>query len=1047
MGTGMTCLNCGAPLGGEARKGFCPKCLFHQAKCTSLEPAPSHDFGEYELLEPIGHGGMGVVYRARQRSLDRVVALKMIAFGSGCSPELVKRFRAEAISAAALQHPNIVAIHEVGIHEGTHFFVMDYVEGRSLAQLVSNQPLPARAAAGYLKTVAEAVQYAHERGILHRDLKPSNVLIDAQDQPRIVDFGLARRLEGGSELTVTGQVLGSPQYLPPEQASARRGRVSWRTDVYGLGATLYHLLTGRPPFQAENLPQTLDLVLHTEPPAPRLLNPGIPQDLETICLKCLEKEPSKRYQSARMLAEELGRFLAGEPIMARPLGPVGRAWRWCRRNPRLAGAVSLSFLSLLLGLAGVSWQWREAEWQRQQTEHNAYVLAMNQAQQELNDQNPERALELLDRFRPTRKSANDPRGFEWRYLWQHCQNDAEAVVGRVNGGVRALEVSPDGRWLVASSEAGEVALWNLVTGETNHLLAGQGIRAFATFSPDSQQLLFTDQTREAFGIIAVWDLQAHKRLTPITDPNPVGPIGFSPDGKWLGVGINISETARGLTILDVRTHEKLHAQPADTGVMGGAMHGFDWVFVPQRSSVIFSENEPDRRLRLWDFGTNGPPGYFGAHSESITAMAISPDGRLLATGAGWTEKTIKLWEIASFRCVGQLTGHDAWIAGLKFSPDGQVLASAGADQTIRLWDVAMRQPRRLFSRLPAQVWRVCFTPDGRTLFSGDSTGAIQRWPVEARPAESEAGFWRTATPAEFVTVSPQGRHFGEVRKRRVYLGEAQPEAAAAEIPELGANNACLLFSADGQALFAGTESGEIQMWSLDKRGLLRRWRALPEPVLDFWQDRVGDSLVVRQSKRAFIRPPYHVTVWSTHDWRQLPASLELSAMEDVPSVSPDGHWVATARYGGPVRLWSLTGRPQTNTLAFTGRINATAFSPDGRLVAAESEEGVIKVWELPSAREVKEFRARSAEVYALAFSPDNRRLATAGEGRGAIILWDVATWQQLITFRRDGETLDRVGFSSDGNLLWARNPKGELWFWRVPTLAEIDAMGQKSRRR
>jgi predicted Ser/Thr protein kinase len=315
--------------------------------------------GDYELLAEIGHGGMGVVYRARQRSLDRVVAIKMMTLGPGSSTELVKRFRAEAVSAASLHHPNIVAIHDVGIHEGRHFFVMDYVEGQSLTRLVGNQPLPAKRAAAYLQTIAEAVHYAHERGILHRDLKPSNVLIDAQDQPHVVDFGLARQLEGDSELTVTGQVLGSPQYLPPEQAAGQRGRVSRRTDVYALGATLYHLLTGRPPFQAESLAQTLDLVLHAEPVAPRLLNPSAPRDLETICLKCLEKEPVRRYPTAQALAEDLRRFLAGEPIQARPLGPAGKAWRWCRRQPVRASLIAALMAVTLLGAGGVFWQWRQ----------------------------------------------------------------------------------------------------------------------------------------------------------------------------------------------------------------------------------------------------------------------------------------------------------------------------------------------------------------------------------------------------------------------------------------------------------------------------------------------------------------------------------------------------------------------------------------------------------------------------------------------------------------------------------------------------------------
>src|SRR5262249_54587802 len=302
--------------------------------------------------EQVARGGMGIVYRARQISLDRIVALKMLLFGPLASPEFVKRFRAEASAAASLQHPNIVAIHEVGVHQGQQYFAMDYVEGQSLAKLLANGPLPATRAAHYLKTIAEAIHYAHERGILHRDLKPSNVLIDPNDQPRVTDFGLARRIEGDSELTMTGQVLGSPNYMPPEQAAGKRGKLSRRSDVYSLGAMLYHLLTGRPPFVGEALTDTLEQVLNSEPVGPRLLNPAVPRDLQTICLKCLEKESGKRYATAQDLSFELGRFLNDEPIQARPISRAERVWRWCRRKPALAGTLAAAQLLLLALLIG-----------------------------------------------------------------------------------------------------------------------------------------------------------------------------------------------------------------------------------------------------------------------------------------------------------------------------------------------------------------------------------------------------------------------------------------------------------------------------------------------------------------------------------------------------------------------------------------------------------------------------------------------------------------------------------------------------------------------
>src|SRR5262245_36328232 len=381
MGGLRKCERCGAALPDEGWEGLCPKCLVR----VSLEtPALAADasggppggsgkseienpksplgkvryFGDYELLEEIAHAGMGVVFKARQVSLNRIVALKMILAGPYASKDFVQRFRTEAEAAAKLQHPNIVAIHEVGEHEGHHYFSMDYVEGQNLAQLVRDKPLPAQRAAAYVKTIAEAIHYAHQQGILHRDLKPSNVLIDQFDQPRVTDFGLAKRLAPDSQpstqdshLTQTGQVLGTPNYMPPEQASGKRGEIGPRTDVYSLGAILYFLLTARPPFFAETFEETLSQVLNADVPSLRLLNASIPRDLETICLKCLEKDPMRRYDSAQVLAEDLNRWMRGEPILARPSNAWEQTVKWAKRQPALAtlGAV-ICAAALICGL-------------------------------------------------------------------------------------------------------------------------------------------------------------------------------------------------------------------------------------------------------------------------------------------------------------------------------------------------------------------------------------------------------------------------------------------------------------------------------------------------------------------------------------------------------------------------------------------------------------------------------------------------------------------------------------------------------------------------
>jgi hypothetical protein len=328
------------------------------AKAATQPPAdPSlglvRYFGDYELLQEIARGGMGVVYRARQITLDRVVAVKMILAGQLAGPDDVRRFHQEARLAANLRHPNIVAIHEVGEHQGQHYFSMDFIEGTSLAALLRDTALLPHKAARYVLAVARAVQYAHDRGVLHRDLKPGNVLIDRFDQPHVTDFGLARPINKDSSLTASGAVLGTPGYMPPEQVEGR-SELTVAADVYALGAILYELLTGRPPFKGATVFDTLQQSLENDPVPPRLLNPKLPRDLETICLKCLEKDPVKRYASAAELGGDLGRFLAGEPIQGRRQGAARRVVRWVRRHPLpalLLGCVTLQPLIVWLSLA------------------------------------------------------------------------------------------------------------------------------------------------------------------------------------------------------------------------------------------------------------------------------------------------------------------------------------------------------------------------------------------------------------------------------------------------------------------------------------------------------------------------------------------------------------------------------------------------------------------------------------------------------------------------------------------------------------------------
>ena len=322
----------------------------------------------YEILGELGRGGMGVVLKARQVSLNRTVALKLIKSGVFASESELLRFQNEAEAVAQLDHPHIVPIYEIGQHAGRHFFSMKLIDGAGLNKRLAEFAGDPRSAAQIIAIIALAVHHAHQRGILHRDLKPANILLDSDGQPHVTDFGLAKQIKGDGDLTESGAPVGTPAYMSPEQATGGRGSLSTATDVYGVGTVLYALLAGRAPFAGTTLIETLDKVRTCSPERPSQLNERVPRDLEIICLKCLEKEPARRYSSAQALAEDLDRWLKGLPILARPVGPTTRVMMWCRRNKALASLAALLLLALLSGLGGVTWKWREADRERAKAE-------------------------------------------------------------------------------------------------------------------------------------------------------------------------------------------------------------------------------------------------------------------------------------------------------------------------------------------------------------------------------------------------------------------------------------------------------------------------------------------------------------------------------------------------------------------------------------------------------------------------------------------------------------------------------------------------------
>jgi eukaryotic-like serine/threonine-protein kinase len=985
----MSCSECGRPLPKGALDGVCPLCSLSNAlKIDAL----SASFGDYELLELIARGGMGLVYKARQKSLDRIVALKMLLLGPQASPEFVKRFRAEACAAASLSHPNIVAIHEVGVHEGQHFFVMDYVAGPSLAQLISDSKsriLDSRRTARWLKTLAEAVHYAHERGILHRDLKPSNVLIDENDEPRITDFGLAKRLTlnaedgvGSADLTVTGQVLGSPNYIPPEQASGKRGRLSRRSDVYALGAMLYHLLTGRPPFQGETLTDTLQQVLSTEPLPPRWLNPSAPPELETLCLKCLEKESARRYPTAQALAEELDRFLKGQPVLARPIGPAGKVWRWCRRQPVRAGLIAALIVVFAAGTAGVLWQWQRAERNAagEARQREAALAAGVETEIREYDANIALAQSLIQthQFSLARdillaRAPESYRGWEWGWLARSCNQDLMTLSGNPSLGAEAF-FSPDSRFLVTSGFHPLIWIWDLATGHAVRSLGGHtGMAGMTPFSADGRRLCTFDWAG-VHPTVQVWDMETGQTVfEPLVQPGGVR-ADLSRDGKRL------------VTACD------------------------------------------DGKVRVYDASTGAETGMVNDYGDAALCAAFSPDGRRIAYAGGswvWTrsqDTSVRIWDLTTGD-TKHLEGHTQVVSGVAWSPDGALLVSCGAEGKIKAWDPDSGLELPPFEASPQQrvMIRAAFSPDGRLLgvVGGDVPNPTARatlFDVRTRRVVRElAGH---STMPQGISFSPDGQYVATsaTAEGTVKIWPAAPVPAFVSLEGHYQTVWTAAFSPQGNRIATGSLDQTARIWDAETGALLQTFLVrFPVVSLAFSHD--GARLTT-------VGPENTACVWKVETGEKAPEAWPgpshlrgHSRAVLAVAWSPDDQWVATGSKDKTARIWNAATGVACLTLAgHEGSIRAIAFAPDGKLLATGSADGTARLWSTSSGQCLRVLTNHGGGVLSLAFSPKEHLLAT-GSGDGSARLWDTDTGRLVHLLSGHINGVSSVAFSPDGQRL------------------------------
>jgi eukaryotic-like serine/threonine-protein kinase len=1049
------CPNCGEDLPLNAPQGLCPACLLKQGmesagagpgSSTAARP-PDPDatkdyesgaepggpdgavgpgtrlpyFGDYELIKELGRGGMGIVYKARQISLNRLVALKLLKSDILASDEERRRFQNEAEAVAFLDHPRIVPIYEVGEHDGRQYFSMKFVDGPSLDKRLADFAPDPKAIARLVETAARAMQHAHQRGILHRDLKPANILLDDGGQPHITDFGLAKRIESNSEMTVSGAILGTPSYMAPEQASGRRGAVSTATDIYGLGAVLYALLTGRPPFRGNTVVETIRLVQEHVPAAPSKFNPSISRDLDAICLKCLEKDPSRRYASAQALADDLHCCFRFRPIAARRVSPIRRAWLYCRRNTLAAGLMTATIALVVASMIGVFSTLRGRLLARQFAHEqelafrSRYDFTISHVQPAWENYDLARMGHLLHTFirqDPAFEFAHpepnfDPEGFEAHFWKRRLASGHQNFRGRTS-----VAFSPDGGRIVFAAEDG-FEVWEVSSGR---MIRG----------------------RQRF-----------------RDNKSVESVAFSQDGTLIATGLEDGS----IEVFKAQSGEKAFVIEGHTRSVTSVR------FSPDGGRLLSSS--ADRTIRLWEAGTGREAGCFNGHTDRVSSADFSRDGARIASGS--YDGTIRFWDSMTGRMTLKIPGNFGPILSVAFSPDGRELAAADSFRGLRVWDALSGQTRSVLGESRDGSFQgytcVAYSSDGRRLAAACSDLSLRIWDTsDGREALALKGH---GSPVTCLAFSPDGTKLASASDRTdssrttvkvwdAINGQEPPSIKVHMGPVFD-----VLFSPDGSRLAATGRDSTVTIWDTGSGLMIMSLKGPAHTINSSYVSRRYQEPNHERSRlpitgmafspdgtRLAAAGSLGVKVWDAKGGREI---LHYKGHTDnVTGVafSPDGKLIASAGLDTLVKIWdaatggevlTIQGHPfQMERPTFNYRwsgsthderfhqITNLAYSPVGQRIASGGPDG-IRLWDASSGKAVSTIYVNNVvpaepRFVSLAFSPDGKGLVTV-DPVGTVKIWNAADGQETLILEKYDEKTNfrewvvRAVFSPDGRRL------------------------------